>query len=298
MDLVVVSSVKLDDVKRVCVLGCGLMGSGIAQVCAQHGYEVCIREISSDLLERGLNSIRESVYGHMVKKGKIGEEDAELILSRIKGAVGMAEAVRDADIIIEAVPEDLEEKRVVFVEAERYAPDHAIFASNTSSLMITEIASVLRRKDRAIGMHWFYPPQVMKLVEIVRGMLTSDETYEVIREFSFKLGKAPVTCKDSPGFVVVRLIGGFIADAIRCFEEGLMSVEDIDKACRLGLNHPMGPFELLDFVGLDTYLKIYDYVYRMTGDSRFHPPLLLRKMVAAGYLGKKSSRGFYNYSIG
>ncbi len=286
---------RLEDIKRVGVLGCGLMGSGIAQVCAQNGYYVYVRELSSDLLARGLGSIKESIYKHMVEKGKIRSEQAEAILSRIKGTADMAEAVMNVDIVIETTPEDLETKKEVFAEVEKFSPHHTIFASNTSSLMITEIASAIKRKEKLIGMHWFYPPQVMKLVEVTRGMLTSDETYNIINEFSVKLGKVPVTSRDSPGFVVVRLLAGFMADAIRCAEAGVMSLEDIDKACKLGLNHPMGPFELMDFTGLDTYLRIYEYIYKKTGDPRFHPPLLLEKMVASGHLGRKSGRGFYHY---
>ncbi|MBS7626641.1 3-hydroxyacyl-CoA dehydrogenase family protein [Candidatus Bathyarchaeota archaeon] len=283
--------------RLVCVLGCGVMGSGIAQVCAQKGYEVHFLEKNKDLVDKGLSSIRDSVHTHLVKKGKMSEEEAERALSRIRGTVDMAEAVPGADIIIEAVPEDLDLKRRIFATAEKYSREETIFASNTSSLMISEIAANVKRKDRVIGMHWFYPPQVMKLIEIVRGMLTSDETYNLVKEFSVRLGKVPVTSKDSPGFVVVRLISGFLADAVRCAEEGLMSIEEIDKACRLGLNHPMGPFELLDHIGLDTYLEIYEYMFRATGDPRYRSPITLRRMVSSGYLGRKVGKGFYDYNL-
>jgi len=289
---------KVEEIRIVCVLGCGVMGSGIAQVCAQRGYEIHFLEKDKDLVDRGLSSIRESINTHLVKKGKMSGEEAERVLSRIRGTVDMAEAVAGADIIIEAIPEDLNLKRRVFAEAEKYSSEETIFASNTSSLMISEIAASVKRKDRVIGMHWFYPPQVMKLIEIVRGMLTSDETYNLVKDFSVRLGKVPVTSKDSPGFVVVRLVSGFLADAVRCAEEGLMSVEEIDKACRLGLNHPMGPFELLDHIGLDTYLEIYEYMFRATGDPKYRPPITLRRMVSSGYLGRKVGKGFYSYGVG
>jgi 3-hydroxybutyryl-CoA dehydrogenase len=287
---------KLEDIKQVSILGCGLMGTGIAQICAQHGYEVYVRDLTDDILAKGLNSIKESIQKHLVDKGKIERKKADDIISKIKSTTNMAVAVKNADIIIEAVPENIELKRKVFSEAEKSSPKHTIFASNTSSLMIKEISTAVNRKDRLIGMHWFYPPQVMKLIEVVKGIQTSDETYKLICDFSIDLEKVPVTSKDSPGFVVVRLISAFLAEAIRCVEEDIMTVEDIDKACKLGLNHPMGPFELLDFTGLDTYLEVYDYIYKTTGYPRFRPTSLLRKMVSSECLGRKTGKGFYNYN--
>ncbi len=288
---------ELGKIKKVTVIGSGLMGTGIAQVCAQSGYDVSLEDVSQAQVARGLDGIRESIKKHLVDKGKLNVGEAAELMLRIKGTTDLKEALKETDIVIEAIYEDMDLKKALFREADKIAPSGTVFASNTSSLLITEIASATGRPEKCIGMHWFYPPAVMKLVEVVRGLLTSEETYNTVIEFANHLGKVPVTVKDSPGFVVVRLLSGLIADAIRCVEEGLLSVEDLDKACRLGLNHPMGPLELGDYTGLDTYLRIFEYLYEVTGESRFKPPLLLRKMVASGHFGRKSGKGFYNYLL-
>ena len=280
---------EIKDVNSVCLLGFGFYGGGIAQVCASQGYEVRMYESNKELLDNGIKSIRKTIVEYYQKKSK-------LFFDRITGTTDLAEAVKNVDIIIEAVPEDLEIKKKTLAEAERYAPERTIFVSTVYSLMIAEIAEGIERKDKLIGMHWFYPPQKMVLVEIARGMSTSKETYDLIYDFSLKLRKVPVSSKDVPGFTVARLTMVFMSDAIRYLEEGLMSMEELDQACKLGLNHPMGPFELMDLLGLDIVLGAFKNIYERTGDSRFHPPLLLRKMVLKGDLGRKSGKGFYEYN--
>lgn len=288
---------SVDQVKKIAVIGAGIMGTGIAQVCATYGYEVTLRDISEEILNRAMETIKSGPFGLMtgVEKGKIKKEDAEAALARIKPTTDLREAAKDADVVIEAVPEILDLKKQVFKELDEICPPRTIFTSNTSSLMITDMAGVTKRADRFMGMHWMNPAPVMQCVELIRGLETSDETYKVIYDLTVKLGKTPVTCVDSPGFVTTRLIAMFMSDAIECLERGLMSADDIDIACRLSFGHPMGPITLVDFVGLDTILHVMDYLYSVMEDPKFRAPLLLRKMVQAGRLGVKTGRGFYEY---
>lgn len=285
------------EVRRVTIVGFGTMGSGIAQVFAQAGFTVVAVDVSEEILKRGLNLIWEGPFGlrRAVERGRLAEDQAREALSRVRTTTSLSEAVGDSDLVIEAVFEDLEVKRKVFKEADSAAPPHAILASNTSTLSITALAAATRRPDRVVGMHFFNPPQVMKLVEIVRGMLTSDETVETVRALAERLGKVPVVCRDSPGFIANRIGVLPILEAIRLYESGVASAGDIDQAMKLGYNWPMGPLELADFIGLDVLLGIAEVLYRETGSQAYHPPPLLRRLVAAGYLGRKSGRGFHVY---
>jgi 3-hydroxybutyryl-CoA dehydrogenase len=280
-------------IKKVGVLGCGLMGSGIAQVAATAGFETVVREVSEDLLDRGLERIRLSL-DRAVERGKMEAEAREKTLERLSGAVDVA-ALQDCDLIIEAIIENIEEKRKTFAALDRAVQEKAIFASNTSALTITQLAMTTTRPDRFVGLHFFNPVPAMPLVEVVRTLLTSDETVTSAFEFCRKLGKEPVACRDNSGFIVNRLLVPYLLDAIRGLEEGIGSVEDIDKAMRLGTGYPMGPFTLLDFVGLDTTFYIANIMFDEYREKRFAPPPLLKQMVQAGRLGRKSGRGFYEY---
>ncbi|HVS04193.1 MAG TPA: 3-hydroxybutyryl-CoA dehydrogenase [Thermoanaerobaculia bacterium] len=281
---------KLD---KIGVLGCGLMGSGIAEVCARAGYETVVREVSEDLLERGLERIHSSLE-RAVAKGKLEAAAREEALGRLSGAVDLG-LLADCDLVIEAIVENLEEKRQTFRAVDREVQEGALLASNTSSLTITQLAVATTRPERFVGLHFFNPVPVMRLVEVVRTLLTSDETFDTAVEFCRSLGKEPVACKDNSGFIVNRLLVPYLLDAVRAHEEGVGSVEDIDKAMRLGTGHPMGPFTLLDFVGLDTTHAIADIMFEEYREKRFAPPPLLKQMVQAGRLGRKSGRGFYRY---
>lgn len=284
-------------ISRIAVVGFGTMGTGIAQVFAQSGFEVVAVDVSEEILRRGLETIASGPFGlkKLVERGRITEEQMREILSRIKTTTNLAEAVNSADLVIEAVFEDLEVKRRVFREVDTYAPSHAVLASNTSTLSITALAAATSRPDKVVGMHFFNPPQVMKLVEIVRGLQTSDETVELVRGLAERLGKVPVICKDVPGFIANRVGIIAILEAIRLYEQGVASAKDIDTAMKLGYNWPMGPLELADFIGLDVLLSIAEVLHRETGSPAYHPPTILRRLVAAGYLGRKSGRGFYTY---
>ena len=281
-------------IQRVAVLGCGLMGSGIAEVCARAGLEVTVREVDDALLEAGLERIRKSL-GKAVKKGKLEESQADEILGRITGTTRVAD-LAEADLVVEAIVENLEVKTRTFAELDQTVQPSAIFASNTSSLTITELAAATERTDRFIGLHFFNPVPVMKLVEIVRVLGTSEETVAAAQEFVLAIGKEPVLARDSSGFIVNRLLVPYLLDAIRAVEEGVGSVEDIDKAMQLGCGHPMGPLTLLDFVGLDTTYFIANIMFEEYREKRFAPPPLLKRMVLAGHNGRKSGRGFYDYS--
>lgn len=284
------------EVKRIGVLGAGLMGSGIAQVCAQAGFEVVMRDIEDRFVQNGFGMIRKSIQ-RFVKGGKVKQEDVEKILGRINGTTDLKEAVEGVDLVIEAAPEDLDLKKKIFKEVDELSQGHTILASNTSGLMITDIASATKRPDKVIGMHWFNPPPIMRLIEIVKGALTSDETYESVREFSVKLGKEPVLAADGPGFFTTRYINWYAAETIRLFESGVAGIKEMDKMCRLGFGWPMGPIELMDLVGLDTIVHTLDYLHKETGDPKYAPPLTLKKLVKAGYIGRKpgSKGGFYEY---
>ncbi|MEM2006881.1 MAG: 3-hydroxyacyl-CoA dehydrogenase family protein [Sulfolobales archaeon] len=285
------------EIRKVAIVGFGTMGSGIAQVFAQAGFTVVAVDVSEEALKRGLNLVWEGPFGlkKAIERGKLTEEQAREALSRISSTTSIQEAVRDSDLVIEAVFEDLDVKRKVFKEVDDAAPPNAILASNTSTLSVTVLAAVTRRPDRVVGMHFFNPPQVMKLVEVVRGVLTSNETVETVKSLAEKLGKVPVVCKDSPGFIANRIGVLPILEAIRLYESGVATAIDIDQAMKLGYNWPMGPLELADFIGLDVLLGIAEILYRETGSQAYHPPPLLRKLVAAGYLGRKSGRGFHTY---
>jgi len=283
------------DVKKIAVLGAGQMGNGIAHVCAQAGFDVKMRDIEQRFLDRGFETIKKNL-GRSVKKGKMSQEEADAIVGRITGVLSLEEAVNDADLVIEAIPEVVQLKLDTWKEVDKLAPDHAILASNTSSISITQMAAVTGRPEKFIGMHFFNPVPVMRLVEIIRGAATEDATVEVIKEVSAKLGKETVIVNEAPGFAVNRLLVPAINEAIFAIQEGVATVEDMDKAIKLGLNWPMGPLTLADFVGLDTLLYISDYFVEEFKDSKYRAPALLRKMVRAGWLGRKAGKGFYDYS--
>jgi 3-hydroxybutyryl-CoA dehydrogenase len=278
---------------RIGVVGCGLMGSGIAEVVARAGYPVVVREVSEDLLRRGFERIDRSM-ARAVERGKISAGERNAARARIRGTTDLAELAA-CDLVIEAIIEQMEAKKQLFRELDQICPPETVFASNTSSLSITEMASVTRRPERFLGLHFFNPVPVMKPVEMVRGLLTSEETLAEARAFCETLGKTVVACKDYPGFIVNLLLVPFLLDAVRALELGLATKEDIDTAVRLGLNHPMGPLTLLDFVGIDTTYYIAEAMYQEFKDPRYAAPPLLRKMVLAGHHGRKTGRGFYEY---
>jgi 3-hydroxybutyryl-CoA dehydrogenase len=280
-------------IKKVGVLGCGLMGSGIAEVAARAGYETVVREVTSELVDRGVQKIHGSL-NKAVEKGKLDAAVRDETAARLRGTVDLAD-LADCDVVVEAIVENLEEKRKTFSTLDEAVKEDAVFASNTSSLTITQMAMFTQRPDRFVGLHFFNPVPVMKLVEVVRTLLTSDEAYDRAFEFARSLGKEPIACRDNSGFVVNRLLVPYLLDAIRALEEGVGSVEDIDKGMQLGCGYPMGPFTLLDFVGLDTTYYIANNMFEEYREKRFAPPPLLKQMVTAGRLGKKSGRGFYDY---
>ena len=280
--------------KKIGIVGCGLMGSGIAEVCARADYGVVVREVNEELLERGLSRIQKSL-GRAVAREKISQDQADHTLARIQGTLDLADFA-ECDLVIEAAVENMDLKKEIFAELDDILAPHAILASNTSSLCITEMASVTGRGDKVLGIHFFNPVPVMPLIEFVRTILTSDETMATAREFGSSLGKTMVTAKDTPGFIVNRLLIPYLLQAVQIYEDGLASREDIDTAIKLGLAHPMGPLTLLDFVGLDTTLFIADAMYEEYKDPRYAAPPLLRRMVLAGQLGRKSGRGFYEYT--
>jgi len=284
------------DVKKVAVLGAGLMGHGIAQVCAQVGFDVSMRDIEQRFIDNGMKMIQGSLQ-RFVKKGTLSEADSKQIQGRIHPTLDLKEAVQDADLVIEAVTENPPLKKSVVADVDKNAPSHAIIASNTSSISITEIGAATKRPEKVCGMHFFNPPQLMKLIEIIRGLKTSDETVNTVRHISLKLGKEPVVVKkDTPGFIVNRILVPALNEAVFLVAEGIADPEDVDKACVLGLNWPMGPLRLLDYVGIDTTLSITDVMVNETGDPKYRPSSLLKQMVRANQLGRKTGRGFYDWT--
>ncbi|MBA4156067.1 MAG: 3-hydroxyacyl-CoA dehydrogenase family protein [Gemmatimonadetes bacterium] len=281
-------------IRTVGVLGCGLMGSGIAQVCVQAGYETVVREISDDVLQRGLGGIGKQL-GRAVEKGKMGGEDRDAALGRLSGTTELSE-LASCDLIIEAVVEDLEVKNAMWRTLDEVCGANTIFASNTSSLTIADMAAATRRPERMVGLHFFNPVPVMKLVEVVKTIATDPRVFDTAFEFAKSLGKEPITCKDNSGFVVNLLLVPYMMDAIRALEQGVASIEDIDKGMRLGTGYPMGPFTLCDFVGNDTLDKIGDIMYGEYKEKRYASPPLLKRMVSMGYYGRKAGKGFYDYS--
>jgi 3-hydroxybutyryl-CoA dehydrogenase len=281
-------------IQRVGVVGCGLMGSGIAQVSAQSGFMTVVREVSVDLVEKGIKSIEKNL-ARLVEKGMITEAAKSEIRGRLKGTTSL-EDLKDCDLIVEAIIEQLPAKRALFSLLDAICPASTIFASNTSSLTITEIAASTKRPQRFVGLHFFNPVPVMKLVEVVKTIATDPAVYEEMVAFGAKLSKTPVRANDSGGFIVNRLLVPYLLDAIRALEEGVGSVVDIDNSMKLGCGYPMGPFTLLDFVGLDTTLYISQIMFDEFKEKRFAAPPLLKRMVLAGWLGKKSGRGFYDYA--
>jgi len=290
---------RVENVKKVAVLGAGVMGHGIAMTCARTGFETIMVDVSKDLLDKGYDLIRNGQFGlvRLVDKGKMTKEEMESIIGRIKATTDPREAAKDADLVIEAISENPDMKKRVWKEYDGLCHERTIFASNTSTIMITEQASATGRPDRFIGMHWFNPAQVMRLIEVIRGALTSDETFNFAMELSRKLGKVPVEASDSPGFFTSRFIGIVMMSAIKLFEQGIAGIEEIDTMCKLGFGFPMGPFELMDLTGLDVPLHAAEYIYDITGDPGNKAPLTMRKLVAAGYIGKKagSKGGWYDY---
>jgi 3-hydroxybutyryl-CoA dehydrogenase len=282
-------------VKTVGVLGCGLMGSGIAQVCAAAGYKTIVREIDESFLNKGLGRIKKFLDDG-VTKGKVAADARDTTLGNLSGATAV-DALKDCDLVIEAIIENLDEKRATYAALEKVVKDHTIFLSNTSSLCITELAAATTRPDRFGGLHFFNPVPIMKLVEVIRALTTSDETYQTVFAFAQSLGKEPITAPDRPGFIVNRLLVPYLLDAIRAYENGLGTIEDIDKGMKLGCGYPMGPFTLLDFVGLDTTYYIANIMFEEFREPAYAPPPLLKRMVLAGRMGRKSGRGFYTYQV-
>jgi 3-hydroxybutyryl-CoA dehydrogenase len=281
-------------IRKVGVLGCGLMGSGIAQVAAQAGYDTVVVEVEQKFLDRGMAGIDKSL-GRFVEKGKLSVADKNSCLSRLKGSTSLGELAQ-CDIVIEAITENPQVKKETYTAIDSIVKKDAIFASNTSSLTITELSMATARPKQFVGLHFFNPVPMMKLVEVVRTILTTDEAFKTAFEFAKSLGKEPVACRDNSGFIVNRLLVPYILDAIRAYEEGVGSIEDIDKAMQLGCGYPMGPFTLLDFVGLDTTYYISLVMFEEYREKRFASPPLLRKMVLAGRFGRKSGAGFYDYA--
>ncbi len=281
-------------IKKVGVLGCGLMGSGIAQVAATAGFDVTVLEVEQRFLDKGFTGIEKSL-GKFAEKGAITPQQKDEIRARLKGTTNIKD-LADCDFVVEAVIENGAEKRKMFADLDKVVKKDAIFASNTSSISITELMTATLRPERFIGLHFFNPVPLMKLVEVVRTIATADDVYEIAFEFGKKLGKVPVRTSDTTGFIVTRLLVPYLLDAIRAYEEGVGSIADIDLAMKLGCGYPMGPFTLLDFVGLDTTYYITHVMFDEFKERRFASPPLLKRMVLAGWMGKKSGKGFYDWS--
>jgi 3-hydroxybutyryl-CoA dehydrogenase len=281
------------EIRKIAVIGAGTMGSGIAYICAAKNYEVSIVDVNEEQLAKGMKRIREMIV-EGVNRGKLTPREAEETMKRVKETISVSEAVKDADMVIEAVFEDINVKREVFQKLDEVCPSHTILASNTSALSITEMASATKRPNKVIGLHFFNPPYAMKLVEVVMGAQTSEETRKIADDFVKALGKETVTVKDSPGFIVNRIVLPMLNEAAYLVYEGKASIEDIDKAATLGMNFPVGPFRLADFVGLDIALAVLENLYKAFGE-KFKPCPLLVEKVKAGHLGLKTRKGFYEY---
>jgi 3-hydroxybutyryl-CoA dehydrogenase len=281
-------------IKKVGVIGCGLMGSGIAQVSAQAGFQTTVVEASQELLDRGLGGIKRTLEG-LVARAKLEERAKDDALGRLKGATSF-DALKDVDLVIEAITENQPLKNETFAKLDAICPPHALLASNTSSCNVTAMAAATKRPGQVLGLHFFNPVPLMKLVEVVQSILTDDKTIAAAYEWVQAVGKVPVKTKDSTAFIVNRLLVPYLLDAIRIYEGGLASLEDIDQAMKLGCGYPMGPFTLLDLVGLDTTMFVAEVMFEEYRESRYAPPPLLKRMVMAGHLGRKSGKGFYDYA--
>ena len=281
-------------IKEASIMGAGVMGMGIAQALAQQGFEVTVCDLERSMLERGLERTGKNLES-LVRKEKITAEEAEKIVSRIETTTNI-EDVTAVDLVIEAVTENMEVKKKVFAQLDGLCPSNTILASNTTTLSPTEIASATKRPDKVIGMHWFNPAPVMRLIEVVAGVKTSEKTVQAVMEFSRKVGKNPVRVNEAPGGIVSRILRGYLNVAVDVLAEGVATAEDIDTAMKLGANFPMGPFELIDLIGVDIHTINSDALARELGDLKYRPHALLRKMVRAGHLGRKTGRGFYDYT--
>lgn len=287
---------KIEDVRTIAVLGAGTMGHGIAQVCAQNGFQVKLEDIKEEFVQGGIERIRRFLQGS-IEREKMTKEEADVVLSRIKGTVDLSEAVKDVELVIEAIVENMEMKKELFRRVDEISKKEAVLASNTSILSITEMASVTSRPEKVVGMHFANPAQLMKPIEIIKGVSTSDDTVELIKSLTLRFGKTPIVVKDSPGFASSRLGLALFLEASKMLEEGVASVKDIDMGAKLFYGHRMGPFETGDLVGLDARLNNLNAMYQATGDPKWRAPLLLKQLVISGYLGKKpgSKGGYYTY---